>query len=96
MSPPKSLRESPLANAGGFVEVDQHTMQSTKYDNVFGLGDAISAPAAKTAAAIFSQTPALIHNLNQVRNGVTPSAKYQGYGSCPMFTGDGKLMLIEF
>lgn len=25
-----------------------------------------------------------------------PNAKYNGYGSCPLFTGDKKLMLLEF
>jgi hypothetical protein len=26
----------------------------------------------------------------------TSKAKYDGYASCPLFVGDGKLMMIEF
>jgi len=38
-------------------------LQHPTYQNVFALGDTITAPCAKTAAAIFSQTPVLVHNV---------------------------------
>jgi NADPH-dependent 2,4-dienoyl-CoA reductase/sulfur reductase-like enzyme len=44
MSAPDFLKRSPLADAGGtggWMAVDKHTLQSTKYDNVFGLGDTL-------------------------------------------------------
>jgi len=38
----------------------------------------------------------MIHNLLQTAKGKEGKAKYNGYGSCPLFTGDKKLMLAEF
>lgn len=67
-----------------------------RYSNVFAMGDAANLPTGKTSAAIFSQTPVLIHNLLKEMGVKKMQALYDGYGSCPMFTGDGKLMLIEF
>ena len=39
---PAFLKDSPLANAAGYVEVDETTLRHVRYDNVFGLGDAAS------------------------------------------------------
>jgi len=60
--------KSLLANNNGFIDVDPYTLQSTKYENIFSLGDACSTPNAKTAAAVFSQTPIVIQNLKQIIN----------------------------
>lgn len=95
-TPHEFIANSPLAGGGGFVAADQYTMQHPKYENVFSCGDTAALPASKTAASAFSQIPVLVHNLNQLSQGEEPTAKYNGYGSCPLFTGDKKLMLAEF
>ena len=46
------LQDSPISNEAGFVEVDKDYLQSTKYENVFALGDCSSLPSPKTAAAV--------------------------------------------
>ena len=59
-SAPDWLKATPLAdpaNPAGYVEVDKHTMQHTRYPNVFALGDAGSTPNSKTGAAIRKQAP---------------------------------------
>ena len=96
--PPAVVRESPLASEEGWVEVDKHTLQHTRYANVFGLGDASGAPNAKTGAAIRKQAPVVAQNLLRVRAGqsLAHGARYDGYGSCPLVTGYGKLILAEF
>lgn len=97
MGPPDVIKKSPLADAAGWVDVNQSTLQSTKFDNVFSLGDASSLPTSKTAAAITSQTPVLAHNLvSLMETGKVGNAEYNGYTSCPLFTGRGELMLAEF
>ena len=52
MSAPDFLKNSPLANEAGFVDVNKDYLQHNKYDNVFSLGDCSSAPTSKTAAAV--------------------------------------------
>lgn len=96
MAPPNCVKTSKLAAPSGFVEVDQHTLQSTKYKNVFALGDCTTTPNSKTAAAITSQAPILVHNLLRVDAGQEPNAKYNGYASCPLVISKDEVILAEF
>ena len=96
MSAPDFIKQSPLANEGGWCNVDKGTMQSPKYPNVFALGDASSLPTSKTGAAIRKQAPACAKNVLAVLAGKQPTAIYDGYTSCPLVTDYGKLILAEF
>jgi len=93
---PDFVRESTLANADGWVEVDQHTLRHPRYSNIFGLGDACSAPNAKTAAAARKQVVVVAENLLAARSGQTMPTRYDGYGSCPLTVEKGKIVLAEF
>lgn len=95
-SAPDFVRNSPLANESGWVEVDKYTLRHVRFPNVFSLGDASSLPTSKTGAAIRKQAPVLVANLLTVMHGAEPVAKYDGYTSCPLVTGYGKLILAEF
>ena len=93
---PDFVRASPLANEAGWIDVDQATLVHNKYANVFGLGDACSAPNAKTAAAARKQAPIVAVNVIQYLEGKDPRAIYDGYGSCPLTVERGKIVLAEF
>ncbi|HYW91485.1 MAG TPA: FAD/NAD(P)-binding oxidoreductase [Gammaproteobacteria bacterium] len=93
---PAFVREGPLADAGGWVEVDPDTLRHRRYGNVFGLGDAGSTPNSKTAAAVRFQAPVVAANLMDVLNGRAPGAAYDGYAACPITTSYGKVLLAEF
>lgn len=95
-SAPDFVRNSPLANAAGWIEVDQYSLQHTRYPNIFALGDASSTPNAKTGAAVRKQAPVLVKNLLAVMDGKPLAARYNGYGSCPLVVGYGKMILAEF
>lgn len=96
MVPPDFIKNSPLSDSAGWVDVDKKTLQSTKYSNVFALGDCTNTPNSKTAAAITSQAPVLVHNLEQHMNGKKLDGSYQGYASCPLIIGQKRVMLAEF
>ena len=96
MSAPDVIKNSPFANKDGWMEVDQHTMQSSKYQNVFGLGDCTSTPNGKTAAAVTSQAPVIVHNIERLIENKTLDGKYSGYASCPLIIARKKVMLAEF
>ena len=96
MSAPDVIKNSPLANAGGWVDVDKATLRHTRFPNVFACGDASSLPTSKTGAAIRKQAPVLVANLLAAMKQQQPSASYDGYTSCPLVTGYGKLILAEF
>ena len=95
-SAPDVVRNSKLANAAGWVDVDKNTLQHVRYPNVFSLGDASSLPTSKTGAAIRKQAPVLVANLLAYMQNRPLEAKYTGYTSCPIVTAYGKLMLAEF
>lgn len=95
-SAPEVIKQSPLADASGWVAVDKHTLQHTTYKTVFGLGDCTTTPNSKTAAAVRSQAPVVVRNLLQSRADKPLDARYDGYASCPLTTSVGKIMLAEF
>ncbi|KAK1561639.1 Sulfide:quinone oxidoreductase/flavo-binding protein [Colletotrichum navitas] len=96
MGPHAFVKNSPLADAAGFVDVDQATTRHIKYHNVWSSGDASSLPTSKTAAAITAQAPILVNNLLRSLDGKEPEARYDGYTSCPLTTEFGKVLLAEF
>lgn len=95
-SAPDFIAKSPLANEGGWVDVDKYTTQHKKYPNVFSCGDSSSLPTSKTGAAIRKQAPVLVENLLAAMAGRPLPKSYSGYTSCPLVTGYGKLILAEF
>jgi sulfide:quinone oxidoreductase len=96
MSAPDLIKSSKLANATGWVDVDKYTLQHPKFLNVFPIGDCSGLPTSKTGAAIRKQAPVLVKNLISAIQGEPLEAKYDGYTSCPLVTGYGKLVLAEF
>ena len=95
-SAPDFIKKSPLANAAGWVDVNDRTLQHNKFSNIFGLGDATSTPNAKTAAAVRKQVPILVDNIINLMNNQILEEKYDGYGSCPLTTSLSTVMLAEF
>ena len=95
-SSPDVIKNSPLANEGGWVDVHKHTTQHVRYPNVFSIGDCSSLPTSKTGAAVRKEAPVLVENLVALRQGRPLLAEYDGYASCPLVTGYGKVMLAEF
>ena len=96
MSAPDFIKQSPLANEAGWVDVDKYTTQHLRYKNVFSIGDASSLPNSKTGAAIRQQGPVLVANLLAAIDGKELDAKYNGYASCPLVTSRSSCILAEF
>ncbi|KZL13270.1 bifunctional protein tyrosine phosphatase family protein/NAD(P)/FAD-dependent oxidoreductase [Pseudovibrio sp. Ad26] len=95
-SAPDFIRVSPLADAAGWVDVDQVTLRHKTHSNIWSLGDVMNAPNAKTAAAARMQAPIVAENLVADIEGRSQPAMYNGYGSCPLTVERGKIVLAEF
>jgi sulfide:quinone oxidoreductase len=93
---PDFIRVSPLADAAGWVDVDQATLRHKSHDNIWSLGDVMPAPNAKTAAAARKQAPTVADNIIADISGRSAVAQYDGYGSCPLTVERGKIVLAEF
>lgn len=97
MGPPDVLKKHPsLTNEVGFLSVDPKTLRHTKYSNIYGIGDCISAPNSKTMAAIAAQGKVLYKNITDDLAGKPMTMIYNGYSSCPLVTGYKKCILAEF
>ena len=95
-SPAEEIKSSPLANAAGWIEVNQNSMQHMRYPNVFALGDVASSPNSKTAAAVRKQAPVVVGNILRMMGKTAIEGGYDGYASCPLTTAVGKAILAEF
>ncbi len=93
---PDFIRVSPLADAAGWVDVDQNTLRHKTFENVWSLGDVMNAPNAKTAAAARKQAPIVAQNVMNDMRSKSDVSHYDGYGSCPLTVERGKIVLAEF
>ncbi|CAM3740139.1 FAD/NAD(P)-binding oxidoreductase [Mesobacillus zeae] len=96
MQAPSFIKNSPLADETGWVDVHQYTLQHNRYKNVFGLGDNANLPTSKTGAAIRKQAPVVANNIISLMRSIPMKESYDGYSSCPIVTGYNKLILAEF
>ncbi|PAV62564.1 hypothetical protein WR25_00179 isoform J [Diploscapter pachys] len=101
VAPPCSSVESlmnckSLTDANGWLDVHPETLQSKKFPNVFGAGDCMNTPNAKTAAAVSGQLGTLGKNLGALLQGKSLDAKYDGYASCPLVVSTNQVILAEF
>jgi len=100
MSAPTVVAESELVekegDQKGWLSVDKFTLQHKSFPNIFGIGDVTGVPNSKTGAAIRKQAPVVVENLLSVMRKEEPQAKYDGYSSCPLVIGIGKVILAEF
>lgn len=98
---PDFIQQSKIAHqdgpSKGWINVNHHSMQSPDYPNVFALGDAAALPTAKTGAAVRKQAPVVVDNiLKLIAHQAADNKDYNGYSSCPLVTGYGKMVLAEF
>lgn len=96
MKAPDFIQESPLADEKGWVDVDPYTLQHTRFQNVFGIGDCANLPTSKTGAGIRKQAPVVAENLLALFQNRPMTSRYDGYSSCPLVTGYNRLVLAEF
>lgn len=94
---PAFIQASGLADAAGWLDVDQASLQHKRYSNIWGLGDVMNTPNAKTMAAVRKQVPVVAKNVFANRAKTNHKLEsYDGYGSCPLTVERGKVVLAEF
>lgn len=102
--PPKQKGFEFLKEAGlvkdkdslNWLDVDKQTLQSTKFDNIFGIGDIVNIPKGKTGASVRKMYPTVAKNIISHAKGEELKAKYDGYTACPFITKKGKAIMVEF
>jgi len=92
----EAISRSGMGDAGGWLPVGKHTLQSPTFANVFALGDATSLPSSKAGAVAHFQSEVLFENVLRFIGGRELAATFDGHANCFIETGYGKAMLIDF
>ena len=79
-----------------YVPVDKHTLLSTRYDNVFAVGDASNIPASKAGSVAHFSVEIFVDNFLQHVEGRPMTGSFDGHANCYVESGDGKALLIDF
>jgi sulfide:quinone oxidoreductase len=87
---------SGLGNELNFVTVDKENFLSTKYDNVFALGDAADLPTSKAGSVAHFAVEVFTDNFLEHIAGRNMSGRFDGHANCFIESGSGKGMLIDF
>jgi sulfide:quinone oxidoreductase len=85
-----------LGDELNFVTVDKGTLLSTKFDNVFALGDATNAPTSKAGAVAHYELDLFPKNFLQHIAGKEMTHKFDGHATCFVESGRGKALLLDF
>jgi len=96
MSPVDAIMKSKLISKAGWLDVDKHTLQHTKYKNIFGIGDVCGIPMGKTGGSARHHGPVITQNILDIMQDKAPSASFDGYTVCPIKTEYGKIIMAEF
>jgi sulfide:quinone oxidoreductase len=90
------IGRSGLGNELNYVSVDPGTFQSTKWENIFALGDAADLPTSKAGSVAHFSVEVFAHNFLHHIHGEEMTMTFDGHANCFVEAGDGKGLLIDF
>ena len=90
------IKRSGMGDSLNFIPTDNETLQSSKYQNIWVMGDATNIPASKAGAVIHFQLGVVEENLLAAIHGKELHAKFDGHSSCYIESGFNKGILIDF
>ncbi len=90
------IQRSGLGDELNYVPVDQGTLLSTEYDNIFALGDASNIPASKAGSVAHFAVDIFTDNFLEHIEGRPMTEAFDGHANCFVESGNGKGMLIDF
>ena len=90
------IARSDLGDDLNYVPVDQHTLLSKKYDNIFAVGDASDIPASKAGSVAHFAMDLFPANFMNHIQGLKMTEPFDGHANCFIETGHGKGLLIDF
>lgn len=90
------IGRSGLGDELNHVPVDRHNFLSTRYDNIFALGDAADLPTSKAGSVAHFAAEIFVENFIRYVDGLEMTAKFDGHSNCYIESGFGKGILIDF
>lgn len=90
------VRQQDFVDDMGFVQVDPHTLQSTKYQDIFAIGDATNVATSKAGSVAHFEAHVLVQNIVDYVSGNPLSEAFDGHSNCFVEMGGGKSLLLDF
>ena len=90
------IQRSNMGDDLNFVPVDKHTLQSSKWENVWVIGDAGNAPTSKAGSVAHFMLDVVVENMLRHMEGLEPLPKFDGHANCFIESGFEKGILIDF
>jgi len=90
------VARSGLGDEVNFVPADKHTLLSTKYPNIFALGDAAAIPVSKAGSVAHFAIETFGENFVRYAGGQELLPLFDGHANCFIESGFGKGLLIDF
>jgi len=90
------IERSDMGDELNFVPIDKNTLQSSKWENVWVIGDAGNAPTSKAGSVAHFMLDVLIENMLRHMEDLEPLPKFDGHANCFIESGFEKGILIDF
>lgn len=90
------IDDSGLGDAGGWVPTDRHTLQHSRYPQIFTIGDATDLPISKSGSTAHFEAPVVADRIKHRMPAAEPSPSYRGRVMCFLETGGGKATALRF
>ena len=90
------VARSGLGDELNYVRVDKHTQLSTKFANIFAIGDASDIPASKAGSVAHFSVEIFVGNFLEHIAGRPMTRAFDGHANCFVESGDDKALLIDF
>jgi sulfide:quinone oxidoreductase len=90
------IAKSGLGDELNHVPVDKHNFLSTRFDNIFALGDAADLPTSKAGSVAHFAVELFVENFVRYLDGLEMTHKFDGHANCYIESGFGKGILIDF
>jgi sulfide:quinone oxidoreductase len=90
------IGRSSMGDELNYVPVDRKTMQSSKWENIFLIGDASNAPTSKAGSVAHYMLDTVVDNILRHMEGLPLLPKFDGHANCFIESGFEKGILIDF
>jgi sulfide:quinone oxidoreductase len=90
------VEASGLADPGGWVQIDKHTLQQSRHPRIFAIGDATNLPISKSGSTAHFEAPVVASRIVWGVAGNDPKPAYTGRVMCFLETGGGKATTLRF
>ena len=90
------ISRSGMGDELNYVSIDKHTLQSTRWENIWVIGDAGNAPTSKAGSVAHFMLEVIVENMLRYIEGLHPQPKFDGHANCYIESGFEKGILIDF